>query len=168
MAMVFKFRMLSDENDNFLRDYEVLYDMSLLEFHNYICETLDYDAAAGASFFLADKQWEKLEEFTYFDVDGGEEGPRAMDKVTLGRIIRKSNDRLIYTFDMFGDRSLYLELTATLEQGKDIEYPRITLAEAAAPDQFDASVVMAEASIFEEALGDFNSFEGDDYYDDEF
>ena len=30
--MVFRFRMLSDENDNFVRDYEVLYDTTLLEF----------------------------------------------------------------------------------------------------------------------------------------
>ena len=31
MSMVFRFRMLSDENDNFVRDYEVPYDMTLLE-----------------------------------------------------------------------------------------------------------------------------------------
>ena len=29
MSMVFRFRMLSDENDNFVRDYEVLYDTTL-------------------------------------------------------------------------------------------------------------------------------------------
>lgn len=28
MSMVFRFRMLSDENDNFVRDYEVPYDMT--------------------------------------------------------------------------------------------------------------------------------------------
>ena len=32
MSMVFRFRMLSDENDNFVRDYEALYDMTLLDF----------------------------------------------------------------------------------------------------------------------------------------
>ena len=30
MSMVFRFRMLSDENDNFVRDYEVPYDLSLI------------------------------------------------------------------------------------------------------------------------------------------
>ena len=29
MSMIFRFRMLSDENDNFVRDYEVPYDMTL-------------------------------------------------------------------------------------------------------------------------------------------
>ena len=48
--MVFRFRMLSDENDNFVRDYEVPYDMTLLDFHNFILRSLEYEecmASAG-------------------------------------------------------------------------------------------------------------------------
>ena len=41
--MVFRFRMLSDENDRFVRDYEVLYDMTLLDFHNFILFSLEYE-----------------------------------------------------------------------------------------------------------------------------
>ena len=43
MSMVFRFRMLSDENDNFVRDYEVLYDTTLLEFHDFILRSLEYE-----------------------------------------------------------------------------------------------------------------------------
>ena len=32
MSMVFRFRMLSDENDNFVRDYEVPYDMTSVSY----------------------------------------------------------------------------------------------------------------------------------------
>ena len=42
MSMVFRFRMLSDENDHFVRDYEVMYDTTLLEFHNFILDSLEY------------------------------------------------------------------------------------------------------------------------------
>ena len=41
MSMVFRFRMLSDENDNFVRDYEAMYDMTLLDFHDFIIHSLD-------------------------------------------------------------------------------------------------------------------------------
>ncbi len=58
MSMVFRFRMLSDENDNFVRDYEALYDMKLLDFHNFLLETLEYEPCM-ASFFTADDLWEK-------------------------------------------------------------------------------------------------------------
>ena len=42
MSMVFQFRMLSDENDHFVRDYEVMYDMNLLDFHRFILRSLGY------------------------------------------------------------------------------------------------------------------------------
>ena len=43
MSMVFRFRMLSDENDHFVRDYEVPYDMTLLGFHEFITRSLGYE-----------------------------------------------------------------------------------------------------------------------------
>ena len=60
--MVFRFRMLSDENDHFVRDYEVMYDTTLLEFHNFILDALEYEPCM-ASFFTADDRWEKQREF---------------------------------------------------------------------------------------------------------
>ena len=49
MSMVFRFRMLSDENDNFVRDYEVLYDTTLLDFHNFILRSLEYEDCNSAN-----------------------------------------------------------------------------------------------------------------------
>ena len=139
--MVFRFRMLSDENDNFVRDYEVPYDMTLLDFHNFILRSLEYEECM-ASFFTADERWEKLREF----------------------------DRLIYLFDMFGDRAYFLELTGAYEMPKDGSYPREIYAQADAPDQYDPSktATAGEGSIFDEVMGEFNDFEGDDNYDDEY
>ena len=56
MSMVFQFRMLSDENDHFVRDYEVMYDMNLLDFHRFILRSLGYEPCM-ASFFTADDRW---------------------------------------------------------------------------------------------------------------
>lgn len=170
MSMVFRFRMLSDENDNFVRDYEVPYDMTLLEFHRFLLETLDYEECM-ASFFTADARWEKQREFTPMEMgDDTEEGPVAMDKVTLGQIIHNDRDRLIYLFDLFGDRAYYLELTGTYPVEKGARYPREIYAQAEAPDQYDPSknVESGEGSIFDEVMGEFSGFEGDDKYDDEF
>ena len=58
--MIFKFRMLSDENDNFLREYEVPYDMTLLELHRFICRDLKYDPDNMVSFFLSDLRLEGI------------------------------------------------------------------------------------------------------------
>ena len=105
MSMVFRFRMLSDENDRFVRDYEVMYDMTLLDFHEFLLEALEYEPCM-ASFFTADNRWEKLREFTLMDMgEGGPDAPEAMDQVTLGQVIHHLRDRLIYLFDLFGDRA---------------------------------------------------------------
>lgn len=167
--MVFRFRMLSDENDNFVRDYEVTYDTSLLEFHNFILRSLEYEECL-ASFFTADERWEKLREFTLMEMGNeGEEVPPLMEQVTLGQIIHNKRDRLIYLFDMFGDRAYYLELTGTYEADPDAMYPREIYARAEVPDQYDPSRTLLEDedSIFDEVMGDFSDYEGDENYDDE-
>ncbi|MFI3303105.1 MAG: hypothetical protein SNI18_08070, partial [Rikenellaceae bacterium] len=61
--ILFKFRMLSDENDHFVRDYEVPSEMTLLELHDFIIESLEYEPCI-ASFYTADEKWERLAEFT--------------------------------------------------------------------------------------------------------
>ncbi|WP_295937269.1 hypothetical protein [uncultured Alistipes sp.] len=168
MSMVFRFRMLSDENDNFVRDYEVLYDMTLLDFHNFLLRSLEYEDCM-ASFFTADDRWEKLREFTLMDMnDGSENAPLPMDGVTLGQIIHNNRDRLIYLFDMFGDRAYFLELTGSFESQAGATYPREIFAQAEVPDQYDPSknIVEAEGSIFDDVMGEFNDFEGDDSFEE--
>ena len=170
MSMVFRFRMLSDENDHFVRDYEVMYDTTLLDFHRFILQSLEYEDCM-ASFFTADERWEKQREFTLMDMgDGSEEAPETMDRVTLGQLIHRHRDRLIYLFDLFGDRAYYLELTGAYEADDTASYPREIFARAEAPDQYDPSKNRddEEGSAFEEIMDEFKNFEGDDSYDDEY
>ncbi|MEG1635850.1 MAG: hypothetical protein RR388_09495, partial [Rikenellaceae bacterium] len=66
--MIFKFRMLSDEDENFLRDYEISYDATLKDFHSLICDDIKYDPEQMCSIFLCNDRWMKLREFTLFDM----------------------------------------------------------------------------------------------------
>lgn len=167
--MVFRFRMLSDENDNFVRDYEAMSETTLLEFHNFILRSLEYEDCM-ALFFTADERWEKLREFTPMDMDdGSENAPLPMEGVTLGQVIRNRRDRLIYLFDLFGDRAYFLEMTGAYEAQPGASYPREIYAQADAPDQYDPSknALSGEGSIFDDVMSEFSDFEGDDNYDDE-
>lgn len=115
--MVFKFRMLSDENDHFVRDYEVPYDMTLLGFHEFITRSLGYEEGMS-SFFTADKQWNRLREFTLMDMgDNSEDAPLPMADITLGQLIHNNRDRLIYQFDLMGDRAYYLRTDRSQKAG---------------------------------------------------
>lgn len=116
--MIFKFRMLSDETDRFVRDYEVPYDMNLADFHAYVRESVGYGDEGMASIYLSDAEWGKVREFTAVDMgfDPAEgdrdEGdmPVAMERVSLGQIIHERFGRLIYVFDLFTERRFFIEL----------------------------------------------------------
>lgn len=171
MPMIYQFRALSDENDHFVRDYQLMYDDTLRDFHNFICADLNFDPGSMASFFLSDRNWDKLREFTLYDMGDGPDGQQAtmtMEGATLHEVIEDNGDRLIYTFDIFGDRSLYMEMTGVYKSTSGEEYPRTLLSEGKAPGQFNAGETADDDSMFDEAMDEFEEFEGDDNYQDEF
>lgn len=169
MALVLKFRMLTDENDNFIRDFEVPADISMLELHNFIVSALGYDECM-ASFFTADDRWERQREFTLMDMgDGGADGPLPMAEVLVGQAIRRVHDRLVWLFDMFAERAYYLEVMDAVQPEAGRTYPRVAFEHAEVPDQYDPELSEGDTrSIFEEMMGDYSDFEGDDSYDDEY
>lgn len=171
MAVIFKFRMLSDENDHFVRDYEVPSTMTLLAFHDFLRECLEYEEGM-VSFYSADERWEKLREFTLMDMGMGDSedptAPLAMEQVTLEQIMRHVHDRMVYQFDLFGDRAYYLELMDVVAAEPDFSYPREAFAHGATPDQYEAGLAEDGGSIFDEMMDGFNDFEGDDSVDDEY
>ncbi len=161
--MIFKFKALSAEDDNFIRDYELRYDASLLDFHKFICEDLGFDEEEMASFFLSDEAWVKQREFTLVDMEEeSEDGPVSMDTVLLANIVRQKCERLIYTYDLLNDRSLFIQLIEAHKGNKNIDYPCVSFSEGEAPPQFGEE---REGAIFNEMMSEY----GDDYdenYDD--
>ena len=167
--MVLKFRVLSDENDYFVREYEALGNMSLFEFHQFICSDLKYDDDTLTSFFVSDSHWEKLAEYTLFDMGESEAdtGALTMDKARIGQIAGKLHERLIFQFDIIDERALFMELVEISEPQPDTAYPRVARSEGDAPDMIGGGAAQSSGSIFDDAMEEFGSFEGDDSYDDE-
>ena len=168
MNIIFKYRMLSDESDNFVRDFEVYPDMTLAEFHRFILHALGYDDCM-VSIFKSNAEWQLIEEFSEIDMgDDIPDAPRCMDKVRLMEVNNDFHDRLIYTFDMINDRSYYLELVDMQRPQEGLSYPRVAFEHALVPDQYDPEATVQSGSIFDEMMSDYNEFDGDDNYDDEY
>ena len=100
--MVYKFVVLSDEDESFVREFEFLDTHTLLDFHNLIQDELEFDKSQMASFFMATDNWEKEEEFTLFDMGTGSS---TMEVAVLEDIIFRKNQKLLYVFDFFNERS---------------------------------------------------------------
>jgi hypothetical protein len=170
MSMIFQLRMLFGGDDEMLRDYELPYDASLLDFHRFICGDLGYDPMSMASFFTSNERWEQLREFTLMDMGApdDDQSPVAMERAVLGQLLRQNHDRLLYQFDPLSARAMFIELMGTAKSTPDVAYPRIVRSEGAVPAQFEAGTEASAASFFDEAMDDFFDFDGDDLYEEEF
>lgn len=130
--MVYKFVVLSDEDESFVREFEILDTHTLIEFHNLIQDELDFDKSQMASFFMATDEWEKEEEFTLFDMGTGSS---TMEVAVLEDIIFRKNQKLLYIFDFFNERALFVEYTGELKEIDGREYPSCTNSKGIPPKQ---------------------------------
>lgn len=130
--MVYKFVVLSDEDETFIREVEFLDSQTLLDFHNLLQEELEFDKSQMASFFLATDNWEKEEEFTLFDMGNGSS---TMESAVLEEVIFRKNQKLLYVFDFFNDRSLFVEYTGEAKEVEGKEYPLCTNSKGVPPKQ---------------------------------
>ncbi len=130
--MVYRFVVLSDEDETFVREFEFLDSQTLLDFHNTLQEELEFDRSQMASFFLATDNWEREEEFTLFDMGTGSS---TMEDAVLEEIIFRKDQKLLYVFDFFNDRALFVEYAGESEEDEEKEYPVCTSSKGLPPKQ---------------------------------
>jgi len=131
--MIYKFRFLSGENDNFVRDIEIESDKTFFDLHQAIQDSLGYSEGMLASFFLATDCWHKGQEFTLEKMD---DERLAMQDIRLEDYLEKEKQKLLYVFDYFNERALFVEFVAKEEFKENVLYPICTRSEGEAPPQF--------------------------------
>ncbi len=130
--MVYRFVVLTDEDESFVREFEFLDSHTLLDFHNMLQDELEFDKSQMASFYLATDNWEKEEEFTLFDMGTGSS---TMEVALLEDIIFRKNQKLLYVFDFFNERALFVEYTGEAKEIDGREYPACTNSKGIPPKQ---------------------------------
>ena len=158
--MVFTFRIVSDEVDNFKREIKIDSTATFLDLKNAICDAVGYDKHQLSSFFLCDDDWEKDKEITFEDMDSDmDHDIWLMDDAVLADFIDDEGQKLIYTFDYMTDRSFFMEMTE-MAPGKNLMDPLCSLSIGQAPseivelDVFDANIDKKNAAA-EAAAADF-------------
>lgn len=133
--MIFNFRVVSDEVDNFKREIKIDADDTFLSLKNAICDSVGYDKNQMCSFFLCDQNWEKEKEITMEDMGtDSDQDVWLMDDTVLSDHIDDEGQRLIFTFDYMTDRSFFIEMKEMIT-GKNLKDPLCTLSVGQAPTQ---------------------------------
>lgn len=170
--MIYNFRVVSDEVDNFRRDIQIDADVSFLDLRNAIYDSVGYDKNQMCSFFICDDEWEKEREITLEDMGlDASEDAYLMEDTILSDEIEDEGQRLMLTFDYLNDRSFFIEMKKS-EPGKNLMEPLVAGAMGTAPEQESELEVpeVTKATAATKAVDDFDAeFYGTDQYnDDEF
>ncbi|MBR2638641.1 MAG: hypothetical protein IKD40_07365 [Bacteroidaceae bacterium] len=168
--MIYKFRLLSDEVENFRRDIEIDSEASFHDLHKAILEAVNYPDDQMTSFFLCNDNWIKEVEITLEDMNSlSEEESYVMSDTIIGDLIEEEKQHLVYVFDPLGDRVFFMELSK-IEFGKDLDAPRCVKSVGDAPQQvLDFDALMSKNPIAATTGGEefMDDFYGNDGYNDE-
>ena len=169
--MIFNFRIVSDEVDNFKREIKIDAEATFLDFKNAICDAVGYDKNQMSSFFLCDRNWEKEKEITMEDMGSdSDQDVWLMEDSVLSDFIDDEGQKLLFTFDYLTDRSFFIEMRELIT-GKTLYDPLCTLSLGHAPaqtidmDEFNARM---DAKAAKSASDNIDDLDADFYGNDEF
>ena len=109
--MVFKFILLSDEVDDFLREIHIDSDATFLELNNAILDSVGYTKDQMTSFLICNDYWEAEQEITLMEMDTSSEvDSLVMDRVRVEEFASEEGQKLRFVFDMMNERSFFMEL----------------------------------------------------------
>jgi len=164
--MIYLLKVISNENENFLREIEIDAEQTFYRLHEVIQNTCDYDSSQPAIFYQADEEWDKGLEIGQIEGDIDiltdlQNMPVQINK--LKQYVKNINDKLIYNFDVFSDRFLFLELkNIIMEKTKNAGV--VTLSKGEAPNQLLDNIIEESnfpVGIDQGELEDMNEIYGD-------
>ena len=132
--MIYSFIVTSNQK-NFIREYHVPAEYSLYDFRRFIENDLEVDDSQQVVFFILDEQENKKESYSLFN----------MDTVILEDL--KNSEKLVkmlYTFDVFNDRSLTIMFQEEVEPQPRVSYPIVYMSKGDNPNQFNEKPVEDE------------------------
>ncbi len=133
--MIFKFTIISDEIDDFLRVIEIDSEATFLDLHTAILDSVDYEKNQMTSFFLCNDEWEKEQEVTLIEMESSSEYDNlVMEDTVLDELLIDEKQKMLYVFDIISDRAFFMELTEMIP-GKDLDDAVCTTSQGKAPKQ---------------------------------
>lgn len=156
--MIYKFKVLSEEDDKFFMDIEIESDQTFYDLHDFIQEELEYDSSLLAKFFIATHNWQPKQEISLIETEAASGGKTvAMDKAVLSSFMKDAHQKLLYVFDLINNRSFFIELMETKQDTSSRYYPICIDFGGEIPPQFGKKAIK-KSSLFDDDDDDINVF----------
>ncbi|MBN1338420.1 MAG: hypothetical protein JXA03_03805 [Bacteroidales bacterium] len=162
---VFKFRILTDIDEDFLRDVELLSNHTFEDFHHALQNFIPLNGKELASFHICDQDWIKNEEITLIDMmegDSGQDDIRPhrvfiMQNTVLSDYILEEGQRLLYEYDFLNMHTFFIELINIKKPDSKTRYPLCSMKKGELvllPDE--VGHMAHEEELSRKLLNDFN------------
>ena len=127
--MIYRFTIISDEVDDFVREIQIDPEATFFDFHEAILKSVGYANDQMTSFFICDDDWEKEKEVTLEEMDDNPEiDSWVMKETPISELIEDEKQKLLYVFDYMTERCFFIELTEIIT-GKDMNGAKCTKPE---------------------------------------
>lgn len=134
-TMIYRFTIISDEVDDFVREIQIEPEATFFDLHEAILKAANYTNDQMTSFFICDDDWEKEKEITLEEMDNNPEMDSWIMKETrLNELIEDEKQKLLYVFDYMTERCFFIELSEIIT-GKEIKGAKCTKKSGEAPKQ---------------------------------
>ena len=159
--MIYRFKFITEDDSDFQFTIDIDSSAKFIDLHKTILEAAKYTNDQMTSFFICNDRWEKCEEITLIDMEGGMGGSDydsyVMDKTCIDELIEDEGQKLLYVFDPMFDRCFFGSLKE-IRPGK-LEKPAIVKKKGKAPQQTQ------ELEDISKIVKDAGGIDLDDLYD---
>ena len=134
-TMIYRFTIISDEVDDFVREIQIDPEATFFDLHEAILKAANYTNDQMTSFFICDDDWEKEKEITLEEMDDNPEMDSwVMKETTISELVEDEKQKLLYVFDYMTERCFFIELSEIIT-GKEIKGAKCTKKSGEAPKQ---------------------------------
>lgn len=133
--MVYRFKIISDEVDDFRREIQIDSENSFLELRNAILASAGYTTDELSSFVICDDDWTRHQEILLADM--GFDSDRdfwLMADTRLSEMIEDEGQKLMFIFDPIAERAFFMEMKEMIT-GQNLDKPKCTVKKGNAPRQ---------------------------------
>jgi len=140
--MVFKFILLSDEVDDFMREIHIDSEATFLELNDAVLDSVGYTKDQMTSFFICNEYWEKEQEITLIEMDTSSEvDSLIMSEIKLEEFISEEEQKVMFVFDYLNERAFFMELVEIIP-GKELKKAVCKVSKGVAPVQMQDDLFM--------------------------
>lgn len=164
--MILKIRVILDTEENVIRDIAIDSSDNLEDLHNAITNAFGFRGTEMSSFYISDEEWNQGEEFPLFDMSEVPGEVTQMREISIGDVLAKTADKLIYVYDFIFMWTFYVELIEVSDEETTDLLPQLVFSLGEVPKDIPEKKFESDQPLSD----DFDPDDDDEYdYDpDEF